>query len=55
MGEGTPPEFSDDFRAQVAQKYIEAYETITGESFKAEVRDIKSEVETVGSSLKDRL
>ena len=55
MGEGTPPEFSDDFRAQVAEKYIEAYETITGESFKAEVRDIKSEVETVGSSLSDKL
>ncbi len=55
MGEGTPPDFPDDFRAQVAEKYIEAYETITGESFQAEVRDIKSEVEALGSGLKNKL
>ncbi len=33
MGEGTPPEFSDDFRVEIAKKYIEAYEKITGEEF----------------------
>jgi len=55
MGEGTPPEFPDDFRAQVAQKYIEAYETITGETFNVEVRNIRKEVEEVGSGLKAKL
>lgn len=33
MGEGSPPEFPDSFRAEVAKRYILAYEMITGEKF----------------------
>lgn len=33
MGEGSPPEFSDEFRIEIAEKYIEAYEMITGLDF----------------------
>ncbi|MCA9920647.1 MAG: hypothetical protein KC445_21990, partial [Anaerolineales bacterium] len=32
-GEGTPPTMPDDFRAQVAARYIGAYEKLTGETF----------------------
>lgn len=34
MGEGEPPQFTDDFRIDTALKYIEACERITGEPFK---------------------
>lgn len=33
MGEGPPPEISDEFRINIAIKYIEAYEKITGKDF----------------------
>jgi phosphoribosylaminoimidazole-succinocarboxamide synthase len=33
MGDGTPPKFTDAFRVQIAQRYIEAFEIITGEKF----------------------
>ena len=33
-GEGTPPSMPDDVRIEAARRYIEAYETITGEEFK---------------------
>jgi phosphoribosylaminoimidazole-succinocarboxamide synthase len=33
MGEGTPPEFTDSFRVEIAKTYIRAYELITGNSF----------------------
>ena len=32
-GEGTKPEMPVSFRAQVAQRYISAYERLTGETF----------------------
>jgi len=34
MGEGTPPEFPDSFRVDIALRYIEAFERITGTAFK---------------------
>ncbi len=40
MGEGTPPEFPDDFRVTVAKNYIAAYEMITGETFLPSNEDI---------------
>ncbi len=39
VGEGDVPEVPDEVRAAVAEKYIEAYEKITGQQFKAEVGD----------------
>ncbi len=33
MGEGTPPVIPDSTRVEVALKYIEAFETVTGETF----------------------
>jgi phosphoribosylaminoimidazole-succinocarboxamide synthase len=33
MGEGTPPEFTSEFRVDTALKYAEAFERITGTSF----------------------
>ncbi len=37
MGEGTAPEFTADFRVDIALKYIEAFERITGSSFQPAV------------------
>ena len=48
MGEGTPPELSDDFRIDTALRYIEAYEKITGDKFSpGEVVDIESSLPTL--------
>jgi phosphoribosylaminoimidazole-succinocarboxamide synthase len=33
MGEGTPPEFPDSFRVEIAKTYIKAFELITGDLF----------------------
>jgi phosphoribosylaminoimidazole-succinocarboxamide synthase len=44
MGEGTPPKFEDEFRVNVALKYIDVCEKITGKKFNPEARDIKSEI-----------
>jgi len=35
MGEGTPPEFSEELILNATKKYIELYELITGQEFKA--------------------
>ena len=52
MGDGTPPKFTDAFRVQIAQKYIEAYEIITGEKFVFETMPLdKSLVEKIKSEL----
>jgi len=40
VGEGGIPEVPDEIRAETAHRYIEAYELITGQSFKAEVGDV---------------
>ncbi len=52
LGEGTPPSFEDDFRAEVALKYIEAFETITGQTFEAKPKNIKDDVQAAISGLK---
>ena len=45
MGEGTPPAFPDSFRVEVAQRYIELYETITGQTFAPEVGPQDKQIE----------
>jgi phosphoribosylaminoimidazole-succinocarboxamide synthase len=37
-GEGTPPPLPDDVRVEAARRYIEAYETLTGETFVPDTR-----------------
>jgi phosphoribosylaminoimidazole-succinocarboxamide synthase len=37
MGEGTPPEFTNEFRVQIAEKYMQVFEQITGKPFTAQV------------------
>ena len=44
MGEGTPPEFPDAFRVDVALRYMEAYEMITGQRFEAEVGPVAESI-----------
>ena len=51
MGEGTPPKFSDDFRVDTAQKYIEAYERITGAEFSPAKGDIASSIKDILKSI----
>ncbi len=33
MGEGTPPDFTDEFRVQISEHYINAFERISGNEF----------------------
>lgn len=40
IGEGEIPEIPDDVRVETARRYIEAFELITGQEFKAEVGDV---------------
>ena len=42
-GDGTPPRIPDDVRVQVARKYIEAWETITGRAFSPRALDAQAE------------
>ncbi|MBD3360783.1 phosphoribosylaminoimidazolesuccinocarboxamide synthase [Candidatus Peregrinibacteria bacterium] len=44
-GEGEIPEIPDEIKAETARRYIESYELITGETFKAEVGDVLSRIE----------
>lgn len=37
-GEGTPPRLPDEVRMEAAKRYIEAYETLTGEAFVPDTR-----------------
>jgi len=39
MGDGEPPEFTDEFRIETAERYIKTFEMITGKTFTAEVGD----------------
>ncbi|MEN0044683.1 MAG: phosphoribosylaminoimidazolesuccinocarboxamide synthase [Pseudomonadota bacterium] len=42
------PDLTDDFRVEVAMRYIELYETITGQAFKADVcEDISDRIKTI--------
>jgi len=46
VGEGDVPEISDELKVQTAQKYIEAYELITGKTFVAEAGDVQDRIES---------
>jgi len=43
-GQGKPPPLSDDIRVLLASKYIEAYERLTGESFRSEVGSVSDRI-----------
>ncbi|MCL4135720.1 UNVERIFIED_CONTAM: hypothetical protein GTU68_056820 [Idotea baltica] len=47
MGDGQPPEFSDDFRIEAAERYIEVCELITGKPFIATPGEAKPAIESV--------
>ena len=51
MGEGEIPEIPDEVKVEVAWKYIEAYEKITGEEFVPESFDVKKEEESIKKAL----
>jgi phosphoribosylaminoimidazole-succinocarboxamide synthase len=42
-GDGPPPQIPDDVRLKVAEKYIEAWETITGRTFTPRAQDAAAE------------
>lgn len=44
MGDGEPPVFPDEFRVDIALKYIEAYELITGKIFTEKAGDKKAAI-----------
>ena len=50
-GEGEPPAIPDDVRAEVAWRYIQAYELITGEDFVPESADAEAEQRKIASLL----
>lgn len=43
-GEGEVPQIPDDVKIETARRYIEAYELITGQEFKAEAGDVHSRI-----------
>lgn len=45
IGEGPVPEIPDDVRIETARRYIEAYELITGQTFKAEVGEVHARIQ----------
>jgi phosphoribosylaminoimidazole-succinocarboxamide synthase len=49
MGEGDPPVIPDDVKAELAGKYVRAYELITGESFSTKYPDIEAELKVIAS------
>lgn len=44
-GQGTPPSIPDDIRVSLAQKYVAAFETITGLTFAPEVGSVAARIE----------
>lgn len=46
VGEGEVPPVSDELKVQTAQKYIEAYEMITGQTFSAEPGDVMARLQS---------
>jgi phosphoribosylaminoimidazole-succinocarboxamide synthase len=38
-GEGTPPPLTDEVRVEAAKRYIEIFELITGQTFRADAED----------------
>ncbi|MBN2510435.1 MAG: phosphoribosylaminoimidazolesuccinocarboxamide synthase [Spirochaetales bacterium] len=51
MGDGLPPVIPDDTRIDVAEKYIAAYEGITGRTFYGELSTAESEMAAIGEFL----
>ncbi len=51
MGDGQAPEIPPEVRRELAWKYIQAFEMITGEKFSPVFSDIESELEVIGSYL----
>ncbi|MBL7662545.1 phosphoribosylaminoimidazolesuccinocarboxamide synthase [bacterium] len=51
MGEGVPPILPDDFRVEIAERYLDLYQRITGQSFDASVGDTEQEIAAVLQSL----
>ncbi len=45
IGEGEVPEISEELKVQTAEKYIQAYELITGQSFTAEPGNVLERIE----------
>lgn len=45
MGQGTPPAIPDEVRVELAQKYLAAFEQITGQSLALEVGEVGSRIE----------
>ncbi len=51
MGDGAPPEIPDEIRVNVAERYIESYELVTGDRFLGEPTSIESERAAIVSYL----
>ena len=49
MGNGEAPEMTDEFRVETAERYMQAYEKITGQNFQA---PIGSQVEQITEVVK---
>lgn len=50
-GEGKPPTMPDDFRAQVASRYIDVYEKLTGQTFQPATETIADSLTPFGAPL----
>jgi hypothetical protein len=51
MGDGDPPEITDEIRAETAERYITAFETITGRKFESVAASPEAEREFLLSIL----
>ena len=43
-GEGTPPPLSDEIRILLSEKYMELYNTLTGDEFSPNLGDVNSRI-----------
>jgi len=55
MGDGAPPAIPDEVRIETSQRYIRAYETITGEAFSSVASDSQSEERLIERIVRERL
>ena len=44
VGDGTPPEMTDEVRVEAAKRYIEAFETVTGQTFVPDQGDVQERI-----------
>ena len=51
MGEGHPPAITDEIRVAVAERYVRAYEKITGELFDPSSFDAPAEIKSIADKL----